>query len=719
MTSAPTARRTFARACVIGGAIGAILFAWMLTRGTFDFFEWQRVGDFYDAQAHAFLGGRLAVDGRLLGVEAFTIDGNAYMYQGPVPALLRLPIVAIAGNGFDGRLTQPSMFAAFLVALVFACRIHWKVRTALRGDEPVTRSEAWLVGLFTFVLAGGSVLLYEASRAWVYHEALLWGTAFALASIDMMVSFIRRPAVRTLALCSAFAACALLTRASIGFGPVLGLGLLVVGAVVLRLRNRPSATAGRTESVGRRALARIAWLAPGPRPDTGARPFPVWGLAVATLAPLGAYAAVNYAKFGRVFSVPFYAQHFSQVDPGRQRFLAENDGTLFGLQFVPSTVLQYLRPDALRFTSRFPFVDFASFPGTIIGDVRFDLFDRTSSLPAAVPFLFVLAVGGLVFFVRRGSWARHELDETRVPFVAAAACAVTILPFGYVANRYLADFLPVLVFAGAFGLQVLARRLADGGSVRWARPVAIALAPLAAFTLWVNLALALRYQRAWSYNLDPAVIAGFVGFQRDVGDALGSDPMTIDRGRALPRDGGQPGTLFVLGDCDALYLSDGLEANAFKTSEWNGVERTSAAGHYVARVTFPPRPVGTRVPIFTSGPRGATNVLFAEYRAGSSILFEYREPGSGFRHRYLPVTIDFDREYTLDVVADPHVDLLTVRLDDVVVLDASYRYDGDDLHLGRSNGVAGVARRFPGSFTREPTDATLCRSLVRAARDDA
>lgn len=713
-----TARRTFARACVVGGAIGTILFAWMLTRGSFDFFEWQRVGDFYDAQAHAFLGGRLAVDGRLLGVEAFTVDGNAYMYQGPVPALLRLPIILITGNDLDGRLTQPSMLAAFLVALVFACRLHWKVRMALRGDEPVTRTEAWLVGLFTFVLAGGSVLLFEASRAWVYHEALLWGTAFALASIDTMVSFVRRPAVRTLALCSAFAAGALLTRASIGFGPVLGLGLLVLGAVVLRLRERSSPTGPSTETIGRRALSRLVWLAPGPRDDSTSRRFPVSILAAAALAPVGLYAVVNYAKFGRLFSVPFSAQQFSQVDPGRQRFLAENDGTLFGLQFVPSTALQYLRPDALSFTSTFPFVDFASFPGTIIGNVRFDLFDRTSSLPAAVPFLVVLAVAGLVCFVRPRSWKRRELDEIRVPFVAAVACAVTILPFGYIANRYLADSLPLLVLAGAVGLQVLARRLRDGGSVRWARAVAIALVPVAAFTLWVNVALALRYQRAWSYNLDPAVIAGFVGFQRDVNDALGGDALTIEQGTALPPGVGRPGALFALGDCDGLYLSDGLEVNTFKESPWNGVERTAAAGHFVVRLTFPPRPVGTRVPIFTNGPEDAPNILVAEYRAGSSMLFEYREPGSRYAHRYLPVTIDLDREYSVDIAADWRVKLLTVRLDDVVVLDARYLYKGDNFALGRNDGVAGVTRRFPGELTREPTGAPLCRDLVRAAREE-
>jgi hypothetical protein len=699
-SSPPSPSRAFGRACVIGGVLGTILFAWLLTRGTFDFLEWQRVGDFYDAQAHAFLDGRLAVDGRRLGVEAFTIDGNAYMYQGPVPALLRLPVVAVAGHDLDGRLTQLSMLGAFAVAVVFACRIHWKVRRRLRGDDPVTRTEAWLVGLFTFVLAGGSALLYEASRAWVYHEALLWGTALALAAIDTMVSFVARPSVRTLVACSALAAGALLTRASIGVGPVVGLVLLALGSIAVMLRDRV------------RPARFLAWMAPGagtePAPASSAR-FPAWITAAAAAAPLALYAVVNYAKFDRLFSVPFYAQEFSKLDPGRQRFLAENGGTLFGIKFVPTTVLQYLRPDALRFTGTFPFVEFPHFPGPIIGDVRFDLFDRASSVPASLPFLFVLAVAGIVVFLRslRG---RPELADTRVPFVAAAACAATILPFGYIANRYLADFLPLLVFAGAFGLQAVVRRLASSDRPAWVRPAAIALVPLAAFTIWVNLGLALRYQREYSYNLDAAVVAGFVGFQHDLGGNL-----DVERGDSLPGGVRAPGRLFVVGDCDGLYLSDGLEVNAFKTSTWNAVERTERAGHFVADVVFPPRPPGTRVPIFSNGSGDDPNLLVAEYADDESILFEYREPESDFAHRYVPFPIEYGREYTLDIAADANVSLLTVRLDDVVMLDAAYEHEGRDFRLGRSSGAPGVAARFPGRFRVALTGAPLCRALLRDA----
>jgi hypothetical protein len=700
------ARRRFSRASALGAGLGAVVFVWMLTRGTFDLFQWQRIGDFYDFQAHSILGGHLSVNGLRLGVEAFTVDGSAYIYQGPLPAILRLPFVALAGSSLDGRLTQSSMLVAFLVAIVFACRLHWKARGVLRDDVPVGRVEAFLVALFTFALAGGSVLVYEASRAWVYHEALLWGCAFALASLDFMISYIVRPTRLALSLSVAFAACGLLTRASVGVGPVVGLGLLALGMLVVRIRDRWPHHFD--------VLRHLRWLAPGHDGERTPRTSSVWLLGAAAVAPLVAYAVVNFAKFGTLFSVPFYSQQFSQIDAGRQAFLAENGGSLFGLKFVPTTVLQYLRPDSLRFTSTFPFVDFASFPGPIIGDFRFDLFDRSSSLPTALPFFFVLAVAGLWVLFRPSSWsAGSRLGPLRVPTFAAAAGAFTILPFGFIANRYLSDFLPLLVLGAAIGLQALVRREAATPRARWVVPAIVGLVAAVIFMTWVNLGLALRYQRQWSYNLDPDVVAGFAGFQQDVAGALGSDGLSVERGSELPNGIGRPGRLFVVGDCDGLYISDGMELNGVKTTPWNAVERTAAAGHFRLHAAFPSLPVGTRVPLFTTGTAEKPNILFAEYAPDDEILFEYDAADPAFRGRYVPFPVEPDRPYTIDIAADSHTGSLTVMLDDVGVLDTLYAYRGDDFLIGRNPHVPTVERRFPGPLERVPTRAPLCNELLR------
>ena len=153
----------------------------------------------------------------LLNLEAFIVNGKAYMYFGPVPALLRLPLVAVTRR-FDGRVTQPSMLAAFVVSLAVLRRLAWRARWLTLGDRAVGRRESWATGMLCLLLGGGSVLLFLASRAWVYHEAILWGIAFSLAAYDRIIAFILTPRGRHLALASLFATFAVLSRGSVGAG---------------------------------------------------------------------------------------------------------------------------------------------------------------------------------------------------------------------------------------------------------------------------------------------------------------------------------------------------------------------------------------------------------------------------------------------------------------------------------------------------------------------
>ena len=64
-----------------------------------------------------------------------------------------------------------------------------------------------------------------------------------------------------------------------------------------------------------------------------------WGvagwLAAAVVVPLGVYAALNFAKFGTLFSVPYDHQAANAVVPGRRAILAANDGTLVNVAALP------------------------------------------------------------------------------------------------------------------------------------------------------------------------------------------------------------------------------------------------------------------------------------------------------------------------------------------------------------------------------------------------
>ena len=94
------------------------------------------------------------------------------------------------GEGEDGRLTRLSMLAAYVVALGAIIGLGWRLLVLVRGGGPVGRFEAATAGVVTFG-AGASSLLFLGSKPWVYHEALLWGAAFALASFAALVGWLR------------------------------------------------------------------------------------------------------------------------------------------------------------------------------------------------------------------------------------------------------------------------------------------------------------------------------------------------------------------------------------------------------------------------------------------------------------------------------------------------------------------------------------------------
>jgi len=110
----------------------------MLTAGTWRLFDAHPTSDFYDAQAHSILAGHLDMPASVLGIEAFASGGKTYMYQGPFPALLRLPVAALT-HELDGKLAELSMLAAFAVAAAAISGVAWRVRHLVRGDDPVTR----------------------------------------------------------------------------------------------------------------------------------------------------------------------------------------------------------------------------------------------------------------------------------------------------------------------------------------------------------------------------------------------------------------------------------------------------------------------------------------------------------------------------------------------------------------------------------------------------
>ena len=257
---------------------------------------------------------------------------------------------------------------------------------------------------------------------------------------------------------------------------------------------------------------------------------------------------------------------------------------------------------------------------------------------------------------------------------------VVTIPF--VSQRYLSDFLPLIVVLAGAGMYLL---LAHGH--RFGRVLLVAFGVLAAASLVANFALALVYQRAYSPFTGDSERAAFVRFQHD---APGGSHMTVVRGSVLPKPA-TSGTLIVLGDCDGVYWSDG--------TAWHPIERTNATGRFPMQLTIPKRPAGTRETILTAGPPNAADHVDIAYLDDDHVRFVFSSP-------HLP-TLAIGTTLTRPAGAAPAEIVYDTNLGQ---LDVSVR--GRSV-LGYAYGLAGVPVRIVAPGARpDAVPPRFCQSLT-------
>jgi hypothetical protein len=471
------ATRGFVRAFAAGTVISVVTFAFMVTNWTLDF--GRRIpfgGDFYDAQAHSLLSGTLDMPASVVRLEGFRYHGHLVTYFGPFPAFLRLPTAALT-HALDGRTGRIAMLLAFVVAMIAGGRLLWRARRWVRGDAPWTGAETWTTAAAAVVFGVGSCLLFLGSGPFVYHEAIIWGVAFSLAAFDAILGWIEQPRTGVLVLAGVFALCSITSRLAVGLGPAVLLGMLLAISVLRRWRpiERLQPHIGLDlRTIGTRAVV---------------------GLAVALVVPLAVYAVFNMIKFGTPFSVPYGRQVASSILPERAATLAANGGSLFNVKALATNLWAYVRPDAIGFTSSFPWIALPTTRATVIGDLRYDFLDYTPSLVTSMPVIVAFAVTGAVAVVRAP--ARVMVATARsfsLPVMAAVAAVLPTLVIVYITPRYLADFFPALVVPGVVGFQVFLAWAFRAERRALVRAVTVGVAVLALWGCVANIAIARQYQ---------------------------------------------------------------------------------------------------------------------------------------------------------------------------------------------------------------------------------
>jgi hypothetical protein len=385
--------------------LGVLLWIFTMTGGR-EIFLSEVLGKAYDSQAEHFLRGDVTVDGEAIRHEVMVVKGKSYMYFGPFPAFLRIPLNYIypAGRGHWSRI---SGFCAGMIALAAFAGL---IRMALRASQLSNRWQNWLGNAALVGFALGSPLLLLLGNLSIYDEAIIWGLASSLAALYFALrsreaeGFVLTRALFALSVC---AGAALLSRATFGV-PF----LLIAPVLALRLFRRNLV----------RNLA-------------------------ALLFPLGAafvfYLFLTYARFGDFSGMPMrYNANATQ------RQFAIKYG-LFRVERVPYSFADYfvLRwpkpqrdPPYLK-ASREPY----NHPTLYVMPFS----ETYSSLLWSSSWIMLGAVIGMAMLLRPGGSAGVDRTIAAIFFLQV----VLILSFMGLAQRYTAEFYPFLVFAFLFFLR--------------------------------------------------------------------------------------------------------------------------------------------------------------------------------------------------------------------------------------------------------------------------
>jgi hypothetical protein len=689
--SSEPGRRRFTIAVIAGVLLVSIPYLWILwvqwNHGP-SFLRGVDPSDFYELQARAMFSGHLNVPNGSLGIEAFVHAGHQYTYFGVFPSLLRMPIL-IFTRALDGRLTGPSILLAWLVTAVSSSVLLWRLRLMMVGQAALGWAEAASYGLFVATITGGSVLVNLASEPWVYNEDFAWSVALTTASLFALLGVLERPSWRRVGAAGVLILAGNLNRTPTGYACVIGAGLIALWF-----------------ACGREGVENRRWFLP---------------MLTVAVVPFAVGSAVTYAKFGIPIGLPMADQVWAHLNAHRRYFLTANGGKAFSPGFVPSTAFAYLQPFGIRFTGVFPFITNPTTPAVAYAGAVLDQTYPTGSIPATMPLLFLLSCWGTVSAFRRKPVGRLAL--ARIPLLTAAAGTAGVLMWGYIADRYMADFMPFLILAGGIGMIDLWRRFA-GRSGRARKYFLGGIAALAAFGVAANVATAIEPNPQWNTYQFRSYLAA----QEHL--SIQSVAATIRHGATLPSYA-PAGQMFEVGNCSGLYYSTGESYSSVPGQQiqhltWKPVVQQSDFSHTIQVTIRDPR-LPKPVPLLKYG----KSTLVIERAGPGRARLQIENPGAS--QITWPTTTSWTftvkRNYVpwFDVMTDPNLHSIEVRWagefmvghylagDGPAVVQVTHAKPGGTAPSVSVVDVTAEARAIsPADPSAFPTDQGLCRSLTHS-----
>ena len=317
--------------------------------------------------------------------------------------------------------------------------------------------------------------------------------------------------------------------------------------------------------------------------------------------------------------------------------------------------------------------------------------------------------------------AAPGIAALRLPLVGAAAGTVGILIWSFIAERYLADVMPLLLLAGLAGWHfVLGRRSRTGGTLRthgMLRTVGVTvLAVLVLFEVWTTFSLSLFYQR----ELGPVVTitqrAGFVTFQQQVGRSLlGSPTSAVQFVPGLPASAPAL-NLAVVGNCASVYQFDG--------NSWQPVELGAAGGARQLEVTFPRTSRGRRQPLLVTGGATPQDVVAVTWEGGDRYSFSYRfaqplfgQPAQGWYSE--PAVVVAPGPHQVQVDLDTRIHQVFITMDGALVFSLLTPVAPPTaVRLGSVPSSITTTPVFAGRIQPLPVPTPICHQLERDRADN-
>jgi hypothetical protein len=626
-------RRRFTCSAVVGVVVASVPFLWILTNEWTGKYNLLRANAgpnfFYDEQAQSMIHGHLWVPTGSLGIEGFIHDGRTYTYFGLLLSLFRIPIILVAPHSV-GHMTAPSILVAWLLTGLFSSLLIWRVRILLRGAVALGWAEAVSFGVLVATIMGGSILLFLASAPRVSDEDIAWTIPITIATLFVFLGILDRPSTGRVVAAGTLVLAGALERSPPALACMLG-ALLIAGWFLL----------------GRGGVEHKRWALP---------------MVVVGLVPAAVWGIVNWLKFGSFLNgVPLADQVWTHVNAHRHDFLVATGGKGFSLHFLPTTLWAYLQPFGLRVQSTFPFLSLPIQPPHVFGGYVVDTLYPTASVPGAMPLLFLLSCWALVVAFRPGAGRGATL--MRIPLIAAAGATAVDFVWGYIAPRYVGDFLPFLVLGAAVGMVDLWRRWERRRRAARRALVAVVIA-LGLFGMAANIGLAFTPTNGWT----PEQATNYLQMAKAISDATGH-PLSrqVEQGSVLPY-WAPANQVFVAGDCAGLYLSSGKRVSTFPVSQlehrtWLPVEQGSGIRNTL-KVTFntPPSRLRVGVPLLTIGQDSILIQPIADGRV-QFILGDRLHTAVGMRFKPM-----LGMPYQLHVMTDPYLQRVVVHIGTTTVL---------------------------------------------------